>query len=59
LFIELLKSLKAAGSTVVVVTHKSSPLAVIDKILFMNDGRMQLWGPRDDVLAKLKEVAPS
>jgi len=25
----------------------------------MNDGRMQLWGPRDDVLAKLKEVAPS
>ena len=59
LFIELLKSLKAAGSTVVVVTHKSSPLAVIDKILFMNDGRIQLWGPRDDVLAKLKEVAPS
>jgi ATP-binding cassette subfamily C exporter for protease/lipase len=59
LFIELLKSLKAAGSTVVVVTHKSSPLALIDKILFMNDGRMQLWGPRDDVLAKLKEVAPS
>ena len=59
LFIELLKALKAAGSTVVVVTHKSNPLAVIDKIMFMNDGRMQLWGPRDDVLAKLKEVAPS
>ena len=59
LFIELLKALKAAGSTVVIVTHKSSPLAVVDKILFMNDGRMQLWGPRDDVLAKLKEVAPT
>jgi ABC-type protease/lipase transport system fused ATPase/permease subunit len=27
--------------------------------LFLNDGRMQLWGPRDEVLAKLKEVAPS
>ena len=59
LFIELLNALKAAGSTVVIVTHKSSPLAVIDKILFMNDGRMQLWGPRDEVLAKLKEVAPA
>jgi ABC-type protease/lipase transport system fused ATPase/permease subunit len=59
LFIELLKALKAAGSTVIVVTHKSSPLSVIDKILFMNDGRMQMWGPREDVLAKLKEVAPS
>ena len=59
LFIELLKALKAAGSTVVIVTHKSSPLAVIDKILFMNDGRMQLWGPRDEVLAKLKDVAPA
>ncbi len=59
LFIELLKALKAAGSTVVIVTHKSSPLAVVDRILFMNDGRMQLWGPRDEVLAKLKEVAPA
>ncbi len=59
LFIELLKSLKAAGSTVVIVTHKSSPLTVVDKILFMNDGRMQMWGPRDEVLAKLKEVAPA
>jgi len=34
-------------------------LAVVDKILFLNDGRMQLWGPRDEVLAKLKEVVPS
>ena len=59
LFIELLNALKVAGSTVVIVTHKSSPLAVIDRILFMNDGRMQLWGPRDEVLAKLKEVAPA
>lgn len=59
LFIELLKALKAAGSTVVIVTHKASPLAVVDKILFLNDGRMQIWGPRDEVLAKLKEVAPS
>jgi ATP-binding cassette subfamily C exporter for protease/lipase len=59
LFIELLKELKAAGSTVVIVTHKASPLAVVDKILFLNDGRMQIWGPRDEVLAKLKEVAPS
>jgi len=59
LFIELLKALKEAGSTVVIVTHKSSPLNVVDKILFMNDGRMQMWGPRDEVLAKLKEVAPS
>ena len=59
LFIELLKALKAAGSTVVIVTHKSSPLAVVDRILFMNDGRMQLWGPRDEVLAKLKEVVPA
>jgi ATP-binding cassette subfamily C exporter for protease/lipase len=59
LFIELLQALKAAGSTVVIVTHKASPLAVVDKILFLNDGRMQIWGPRDEVLAKLKEVAPS
>lgn len=59
MFIELLTALKAAGSTVVIVTHKANPLAVVDKILFLNDGRMQIWGPRDEVLAKLKEVSPS
>ena len=59
MFIELLTALKAAGSTVVIVTHKANPLAVVDKILFLNDGRMQIWGPRDEVLAKLSEVAPS
>ena len=59
MFIELLTALKAAGSTVVIVTHKANPLAVVDKILFLNDGRMQIWGPRDEVLAKLREVAPS
>jgi ATP-binding cassette subfamily C exporter for protease/lipase len=45
--------LKAAGSTVVLVTHRSSILGVVDKLLFLRDGVQQLYGPRDQVLKTL------
>lgn len=45
--------LKAAGSTVVLVTHRPSILGVVDKLLFLRDGVQQLYGPRDQVLKTL------
>jgi len=47
--------LKARGTTFVVMTHRTSVLAVADKMLVLNDGLMQAFGPRDDVLAALKK----
>jgi ATP-binding cassette, subfamily C, bacterial exporter for protease/lipase len=49
--------LKARGTTFVVMTHRTSVLAVVDKLLVLNDGIAQAFGPRDDVLAALKRAA--
>lgn len=45
--------LKAAGKTILVVSHKLGVLPVVDKMLVLRDGRVELFGPRDEVLAKI------
>ncbi|HVF95060.1 MAG TPA: type I secretion system permease/ATPase [Sphingomonas sp.] len=45
--------LKAAGSTILVVSHKLGVLPVVDRMLVLRDGRVELFGPRDEVLAKI------
>ncbi|WP_445178435.1 type I secretion system permease/ATPase [Pseudomonas sp. McL0111] len=45
--------LKAQGTTVILVTHRSSVLAQADKLLVLNDGRLQAFGPSHDVLKAL------
>ncbi len=48
--------LKARGTTFVIMTHRTSVLAVADKMLILQDGAMQAFGPRDEVLAALKKA---
>jgi ATP-binding cassette subfamily C exporter for protease/lipase len=48
---------KARGATIVVITHRTNVLAVADRMLVLRDGQMAMFGPRDDVLAALKEAA--
>lgn len=48
-----LGKLKAQGRTIVIVSHKSGILPLVDKILVMRDGRVDMFGPRDQVLAKM------
>lgn len=48
---------KAMGTTLVVITHRTSVLGVADKLLVLNDGQAQMFGPRDDVLKALNESA--
>ena len=50
-------TLKARGTTFVVMTHRTSVLAVADKMLVLRDGQMQAFGPRDEVLAALQQAA--
>lgn len=45
--------LKAAGKTILVVSHKLGVLPVVDKMMVLRDGRVELYGPRDEVLAKI------
>ncbi len=48
--------LKARGSTIVVITHRTSILSVVDKLLLLREGTVQLFGPRAEVLAALAKA---
>jgi ATP-binding cassette subfamily C exporter for protease/lipase len=50
--------LRERGATVVLVTHRPGALALADRVLVMRDGRVQMEGPRDAVLAALRPAAP-
>lgn len=55
--VNALRALKNAGSTVIMVTHRPSVLAVVDKIVLLKDGAQQLFGPRDQMLKALMPPA--
>ncbi len=50
--------IKEAGTTVIIVTHKTSILSLVDKLLFLRDGVVNAFGPRDQVLKALKDERP-
>jgi ABC-type protease/lipase transport system fused ATPase/permease subunit len=50
--------LKSGGCTVIVITHRTSVLRVVDKLLVLTDGQTRLFGPRDEVLAHLRGTPP-
>lgn len=49
--------LKRRGTTFVVMTHRTSVLAVADKMLVLREGQQQAYGPRDEVLAAISKAA--
>jgi len=49
--------LKSRGTTFVVMTHRTSILPVVDKLLLLRDGQVQAFGPRDEVLAAMNKAA--
>lgn len=53
-------ALRKHGSTVVLVTHRPNVLAVVDKLLVLQEGTQKMFGPRDQVLkALLPSTAPN
>ena len=44
---------RARGGIVVVIAHRPSALAGVDLVLVMGEGRMQSFGPKDEVLSKV------
>ncbi len=49
-------NLKAQGTTVVLISHRHTILSQVDKILLMSDGIAAAFGPRDEVLGKMKQA---
>ncbi|MDP3619271.1 MAG: type I secretion system permease/ATPase [Ramlibacter sp.] len=52
-----IKAMKSMGTTFVINTHRTSVLAVVDKVLVLKEGQVQGFGPRDDVLAAMAKAA--
>lgn len=52
-----LSQLKVDGVTVVMVGHRPSMMRAVDKLALVRDGRLELMGPRDQVLARLQGPA--
>lgn len=45
--------ISCAGKTMLLVTHKTSLLELVDRLIVVDNGKILIDGPRDEVLAKL------
>lgn len=55
--IHTVMDLKARGSTVLLITHRTSILNAVDKLLVLRDGQLHLFGLRDQVLYALNQAS--
>ena len=53
--IRAMQSLKARRATTIIIAHRPSAIAFVDKLLMLTDGAVAAFGPRDEVL---KKIAP-
>jgi ATP-binding cassette subfamily C protein PrsD len=51
--VEAISGIRQRGGIAVMITHRPNVLAGVDYILVMNQGRAQVFGPKDEVLKKL------
>lgn len=52
-------SVRERGGIAIVVAHRPSAISVVDKVLMMEAGRQRAFGPKDEVLSKVLQVAPA
>jgi ATP-binding cassette subfamily C protein len=55
--IETLVALKARRAAVMVVAHRMGVLSAADRILVLRDGRIEAFGARDEIIARLSKTA--
>ena len=51
-----LEALKASGTTIVLVTHRTTVLEVVDRLMFIRNGRLEIMAPQEDVYRHIKET---
>ena len=49
-----IRALKAKGKTVILITHRPGAVAVADRLVVLQDGKIMIEGPKDRVLAALR-----
>ena len=55
--LKALDAMKSNGATVVLISHKPSIFRAADKMLILRDGRVELFGPRDQVMNRMMKPA--
>ncbi len=50
-------ALRNKGSVVIVMAHRPSAIAAVDKILMLKDGRITDFGPKQDVINRVAQAA--
>lgn len=53
-----IKAMRDKGSIVVVIAHRPSAIATVDKILCLKEGKMVGFGPKEDVLRQVVQPVP-
>lgn len=56
---EALKAAKAGGAAILLAAHRTSVLALADKVMVLRGGKIETMGPTKDVLARLQQSAPT
>jgi ATP-binding cassette subfamily C protein len=52
-----LQALKSVGRTIIFASHRNQVLSVAERIMIVRDGRLELDGPRAEVLDRLSRPA--
>jgi ATP-binding cassette, subfamily C, type I secretion system permease/ATPase len=52
-FLAMIQKLKAKNATIVIVTHKLNVLNYCDDVLVLNNGTVQAFGPRDQIVNRI------
>ena len=58
LLVRALAELKAAGTSILITAHRTGVLAAVDKLLVLRDGRVEQFGPRDEVAKRFGGPRP-
>lgn len=53
-----IRGVRDRGGMIIVVTHRPSAIAALDFVAMMADGKMQYFGPKDEVLRRALRPAP-
>ncbi|WP_339906374.1 type I secretion system permease/ATPase [Pseudomonas guineae] len=51
-----LQDLKRRGKTLVLISHRPTVLNIVDKLLMLHEGAVQVFGSRDEVFASLRQA---
>ncbi len=57
--VRTLQALKQRGTTIVMVVHHATMLENADKLLILREGKMDAFGPRNEVLAHMNRSEPA